>query len=52
EADIMSKVREIPSKHVVAETNADLMHDMLASLRQKAMDMQRDKWMFDDVKLV
>ncbi|KAH9129978.1 hypothetical protein LEN26_008821 [Aphanomyces euteiches] len=64
EAEIASKVREVPAKLVVTETNkgvitlhfflaelrlfVDLLQDMLASLRQKAQEFEKDKWMYED----
>ncbi|KAG9402898.1 hypothetical protein AC1031_006443 [Aphanomyces cochlioides] len=47
-AEIASKVREVPAKLVVTETNNDLLQDILASLRQKAQEFEKDKWMYED----
>ncbi|ETV82747.1 hypothetical protein, variant 1 [Aphanomyces astaci] len=52
EADILSKLRDVPVKIVAADTNAELLHDVLASLRQKALDLQNDKWMYKELSFL
>ncbi|ETV82749.1 hypothetical protein, variant 2 [Aphanomyces astaci] len=49
---ILSKLRDVPVKIVAADTNAELLHDVLASLRQKALDLQNDKWMYKELSFL
>ncbi|ETW00924.1 hypothetical protein H310_06580 [Aphanomyces invadans] len=49
EADILSKLRDVPVKVAAADANQELLQDVLSSLRQKALDLQNDKWMYEDL---